>query len=111
MRTALRLATFAPRPFRHAVPHAPHLGLLSDIPWNQPSRRVSADAEQEDPHMSRKPLMAGNWKMNLNHFEAIQHVQKLAFSLTDKDYDAVDAAVLVPFTDLRSVQTLITGDK
>jgi triosephosphate isomerase (TIM) len=61
--------------------------------------------------MSRKPLMAGNWKMNLNHFEAIQHVQKLAFSLTDKDYDAVDVAVLVPFTDLRSVQTLITGDK
>jgi triosephosphate isomerase len=59
----------------------------------------------------RKPLMAGNWKMNLNHFEAMKHVQELAFSLNDKDFDAVDAAVLVPFTDLRSVQTLVQGDK
>src|SRR5579859_5108415 len=60
---------------------------------------------------SRTPLMAGNWKMNLNHFEAIAHVQKLAFSLTDKDFAAVEVAVLVPFTDLRSVQTLVDGDK
>ncbi|KKZ69582.1 triose-phosphate isomerase [Streptomyces showdoensis] len=55
--------------------------------------------------------MAGNWKMNLNHLEAIAHVQKLAFALTDKDYDAVEVAVLAPFTDLRSVQTLVDGDK
>ncbi|RAG86324.1 triose-phosphate isomerase [Streptacidiphilus pinicola] len=60
---------------------------------------------------SRTPLMAGNWKMNLNHLEAIAHVQKLAFALADKDYDAVEVAVLVPFTDLRSVQTLVDGDK
>jgi triosephosphate isomerase len=60
---------------------------------------------------SRTPLMAGNWKMNLNHFEAIAHVQKLAFTLTDKDYAAVEVAVLPPFTDLRSVQTLVDGDK
>src|SRR2546423_967569 len=59
----------------------------------------------------RKPLMAGNWKMNLNHLEAMKHVQELAFSLNDKDFDAVDVAVLVPFTDLRSVQTLVQGDK
>ncbi|MEZ0067007.1 triosephosphate isomerase [Streptacidiphilus sp. MAP12-20] len=59
----------------------------------------------------RKPLMAGNWKMNLNHLEAIAHTQKLAFALNDKDYDAVEVAVLAPFTDLRSVQTLIDGDK
>ncbi|MCD0483109.1 triose-phosphate isomerase [Streptacidiphilus sp. ASG 303] len=59
----------------------------------------------------RTPLMAGNWKMNLNHLEAIAHVQKLAFALTDKDYDAVEVAVLPPFTDLRSVQTLVDGDK
>lgn len=59
----------------------------------------------------RTPLMAGNWKMNLNHLEAIAHTQKLAFALTDKDYDAVEVAVLVPFTDLRSVQTLVDGDK
>nr|WP_223184874.1 triose-phosphate isomerase [Streptomyces sp. CBMA152] len=55
--------------------------------------------------------MAGNWKMNLNHLEAIAHVQKLAFALADKDYDAVEVAVLPPFVDLRSVQTLVDGDK
>ncbi|WP_377268925.1 triose-phosphate isomerase [Peterkaempfera sp. SMS 1(5)a] len=60
---------------------------------------------------TRTPLMAGNWKMNLNHLEAIAHVQKLAFALTDKDYEAVEVAVLPPFTDLRSVQTLVDGDK
>ncbi|MBM9505606.1 triose-phosphate isomerase [Actinacidiphila acididurans] len=60
---------------------------------------------------TRTPLMAGNWKMNLNHLEAIAHVQKLAFGLNDKDYDAVEVAVLPPFTDLRSVQTLVDGDK
>ncbi|GAA1164954.1 triose-phosphate isomerase [Streptomyces hebeiensis] len=60
---------------------------------------------------TRTPLMAGNWKMNLNHLEAIAHVQKLAFALADKDYDAVEVAVLTPFTDLRSVQTLVDGDK
>ena len=61
--------------------------------------------------MSRKPLIAGNWKMNLNHFEAIALVQKIAFSLPEKYFDRVDVAVLPPFTDLRSVQTLVDGDK
>ena len=61
--------------------------------------------------MARMPMMAGNWKMTLNHLEAIALVQKLAFSLTDKDLDAVEVAVLPPFTDIRSVQTLIDGDK
>ncbi|MDT0379893.1 triose-phosphate isomerase [Streptomyces sp. DSM 42041] len=60
---------------------------------------------------NRTPLMAGNWKMNLNHLEAIAHVQKLAFALADKDHEAVEVAVLPPFTDLRSVQTLVDGDK
>jgi triosephosphate isomerase len=59
----------------------------------------------------RKPLMAGNWKMNLNHLEAIALVQKLAFSFGDEDFDRVDVAVLPPFTDLRSVQTLVDGDR
>jgi len=59
----------------------------------------------------RKPLMAGNWKMNLNHLEAIALTQKLAFSLTDKDFAAVEVAVLPPFTDIRSVQTLTDGDR
>ena len=61
--------------------------------------------------MSRKPLIAGNWKMNLNHFEAIALVQKIAFSLPDKYFDKVDVTVVPPFTDLRSVQTLVDGDK
>jgi triosephosphate isomerase len=57
------------------------------------------------------PLMAGNWKMNNTHLEAIALVQKLAFSLTGKDFDATEVAVLPPFTALRSVQTLVAGDK
>jgi triosephosphate isomerase (TIM) len=61
--------------------------------------------------VSRKPLIAGNWKMNLNHFEAIALVQKIAFALPEKYYDRVDVTVLPPFTDLRSVQTLVDGDK
>jgi triosephosphate isomerase len=53
----------------------------------------------------RKPLMAGNWKMNLNHLEAIAVAQKLVYSLSDKDYDEVDVAIIPPFTDIRSIQT------
>jgi len=59
----------------------------------------------------RKPLMAGNWKMNLNHLEAIAVAQKLVYSLEDKDYNAVDVAIIPPFTDIRSIQTLIDGDR
>ena len=61
--------------------------------------------------MTRFPLIAGNWKMNLNHLEAIALVQKLAFALPEKYYDRVEVAVLPPFTDIRSVQTLIDGDR
>jgi triosephosphate isomerase len=60
---------------------------------------------------TRRPIMAGNWKMNLNHLEAIALVQKLAFSLTEQQLTDVEAVVLPPFTDLRSVQTLVDGDK
>jgi triosephosphate isomerase len=59
----------------------------------------------------RKLLIAGNWKMNLNHLEAIALVQKLAFSLTKEQFEAIEVAVLPPFTDLRSVQTLIDADR
>src|SRR5437868_5625796 len=61
--------------------------------------------------MARRPLIAGNWKMNLNHLEAIALVQKIAFSLPEKYFDKVDVSVLPPFTDIRSVQTLVDGDK
>ncbi|MEI6622160.1 MAG: triose-phosphate isomerase [Actinomycetes bacterium] len=61
--------------------------------------------------VARLPMMAGNWKMNLNHLEAIALVQKLAFALKDTDYEACEVVVLPPFTDIRSVQTLVDGDK
>jgi triosephosphate isomerase len=59
----------------------------------------------------RKPLIAGNWKMNLNHLEAIAVTQKLAYSLEDRDYDAVEVVIIPPFTDIRSIQTLVDGDR
>ncbi|WP_312294646.1 triose-phosphate isomerase [Dermacoccus nishinomiyaensis] len=62
---------------------------------------------------TRTPLMAGNWKMNLDHLAGTHLVQKLAWGLEDKrhDFGAVEVAILPPFTDLRSVQTLVDGDK
>jgi triosephosphate isomerase (TIM) len=61
--------------------------------------------------MARKPLISGNWKMHHNHFEAIQLVQKLGFIFKDTDYEATDVSVHPPFTDLRSVQTVLDADK
>ncbi|MPZ80420.1 MAG: triose-phosphate isomerase [Actinophytocola sp.] len=61
--------------------------------------------------MTRQVLIAGNWKMNLNHLEAIAMVQKIAFSLPEKYFAKVEVAVLPPFTDIRSVQTLVNGDR
>jgi len=62
---------------------------------------------------NRTPLMAGNWKSNLNHQEAVVLVQKLAWILQDKrhDFSRAEIAVIPPFTDLRSVQTLVDGDR
>jgi len=59
----------------------------------------------------RMPLMAGNWKMNHTHLEAIQVVQKLSFRLDDRDFDHVEVVVCPAFTALRSVQTTIDGDR
>jgi triosephosphate isomerase len=59
----------------------------------------------------RRPLIAGNWKMNMTHLEAIGLVQKLAFTIPERVLDDVEVVVLPPFTALRSVQTLVTGDK
>ncbi|MCS5719446.1 triose-phosphate isomerase [Herbiconiux sp. CPCC 205763] len=63
--------------------------------------------------LKRTPLIAGNWKMNLDHLQAIAFVQKLAWSLDDAkhNFDDVEVAVFPPFTDLRSVQTLVSADK
>jgi len=61
--------------------------------------------------VERKPLISGNWKMHHNHFEAIQTVQKLSYALSKDDYEAVDVSVHPPFTDLRSVQTVLDADR
>jgi triosephosphate isomerase len=67
----------------------------------------------KDAAEGRTPLMAGNWKMNLDHQAGAHFVQKLAWTLDDAkhDFDAVEVALLPPFTDLRTVQTLVDGDK
>ena len=63
--------------------------------------------------VSRKPLIAGNWKMNLDHLQAVAFVQKLHWTLKDAAHesDAVEVAVFPPFTDIRTVQTLVDADK
>ena len=57
--------------------------------------------------MSRRPLISGNWKMNLNHYEAIQTVQKLHYLVPKETLEVVDVSIHPPFTDIRSVQTVI----
>jgi triosephosphate isomerase (TIM) len=70
-----------------------------------------ARTEAPRARTGRRPLIAGNWKMHLSHLEAIGLVQKLVFSLPEKVFDDAEVVVLPPFTALRSVQTLVTGDK
>lgn len=71
------------------------------------SGQVSTNGE---PAGGRRQLISGNWKMNLNHFEAIQAIQRLAYALSSDDYAHVDVAVHPPFTNLRSVQTVLQAD-
>lgn len=59
----------------------------------------------------RKPLISGNWKMNLNHFEATATLDKLRYLLSKDDYEAVDVSVHPPFTDIRTVQTFLESEK
>ncbi|MCY3851304.1 MAG: triose-phosphate isomerase [Acidimicrobiaceae bacterium] len=70
----------------------------------------SRPISNEPVYGNRKPLISGNWKMNHNHFEAIRTIQKLAYALNSRDYDHVDVSVHPPFTDLRSVQTVLQAD-
>ncbi|NLA64804.1 MAG: triose-phosphate isomerase [Leucobacter sp.] len=74
---------------------------------------MSKNQSAPNTKTARVPLIAGNWKMNLDHLQAIALVQKLAWSLKDvrHDFGAVEVAVFAPFTDLRSVQTLLAADK
>jgi triosephosphate isomerase len=75
----------------------------------EPTYRAAA-TKPVPPFAGRKPLIAGNWKMNLTHLEAIALVQKLAFSLDEDLFARTEVAVLPPFISVRSVQTLIDGD-
>ncbi len=61
--------------------------------------------------MARRPLLAGNWKMHKDHLEAIQLVQQVVYHLDEQDYDRSEIVVIPPFTALRSIQTLIDGDR
>ncbi len=59
----------------------------------------------------RKPIISGNWKMHLNHFEALKLVQELSYLIIEDDVDAVDISLHPPFTDIRTVQTVLEADK
>ena len=102
-------------------PHLHRWRRQPGVPRGQGAAR-HRPSSSPDPHPlhtkelmadTRVPLMAGNWKMNLNHQEAVVLVQKLAWTLSDKkhDYGKVEVVVVPPFTDLRSVQTLVDGDR
>ncbi|MDA8341147.1 MAG: triose-phosphate isomerase, partial [Actinomycetota bacterium] len=57
--------------------------------------------------MVRRRLVSGNWKMNLDHLQAIHLVQDLGLRLSDGDVVGLDVSVHPPFTDLRSVQSVV----
>jgi len=78
--------------------------------WKRPELARAKPAPAPLPPSGRRPLIAGNWKMNYTHLEAIGLTQKLAFGLTPEQCGAVEVAVLPPFISIRSVQTLIDGD-
>lgn len=78
---------------------------------SQPTSPAARPAEAPDAVEGRKPLISGNWKMNLNHREAIALVQQLAYALKADDYDQVEVSVHPPFTALRAIQTLLDADR
>jgi triosephosphate isomerase len=72
-------------------------------------RRYEPAVREGNP-MTRRPLISGNWKMNLNHYEAIQTVQKLSYLVPKETLEAVDVSIHPPFTDIRSIQTVIESE-
>ncbi len=106
VRTA-RLRRSGVRPHLHRRRRQPR------VPRGQGAPRHQGPGGLNSMASARTPLMAGNWKMNLNHQEAVVLVQKLAWTLADKkhDYGKVEVVVLPPYTDIRSVQTLVDGDR
>ena len=65
----------------------------------------------DDLNQPRRPLISGNWKMHHNHFEAIQFIQKFAYLIGKDELEDVDVSIHPPFTDIRSVQTVLEADK
>ncbi len=86
---------------------------MNDQTQQNPEGAAPPAVREPLPQADRTPLIAGNWKMNLDHLQAIALVQKLSWSLKDvrHDYQQAEVAVFPPFTDLRSVQTLLAADK
>jgi triosephosphate isomerase (TIM) len=60
--------------------------------------------------MARKPIIAGNWKMNMSHTDAIALVRQLSYELREEDYERAEVVVCPPFTALRSVQLVLEDE-
>jgi triosephosphate isomerase len=60
---------------------------------------------------TRKKMISANWKMNLNHLDAIQWMQKFHYALPKDVATTVDVSIHPSFTSIRSVQTVIDSDK
>jgi triosephosphate isomerase (TIM) len=86
-------------------------GFRSPLSRPRANVRDCLTPEGSLPETARKPLISGNWKMYLNHFEATALVQKLVYELTPDDYAAVDVSVHPSFTNLRTVQTYFLAEK
>lgn len=74
----------------------------------EPQAAAVTDVQSSE---GRKPLISGNWKMNLNHRDAIQLVQQLSYALEPDDYASVEVSVHPPFTSLRALQTVLEADR
>ena len=61
--------------------------------------------------MTRKPVIAANWKMHKTHLEAIRDVQKLSYLVDSDDTERVEVVICPPFTSIRPIQTLIDSDR
>lgn len=85
--------------------------MPDDESADSPAPGAASSSPRSHRPAKRKPLISANWKMHLNHFEAIQQVQKLSYLVTDDDLAHVDVSIHPPFTDLRSVQTVLESDQ
>ena len=87
-----------------------HLRGRADRPVHSPKHAAGGSSEAGRSYSGRKPLISGNWKMNIDHLTAVQTVQKLSYALAPQAYESVDVSLHPPFTSLRSVQTVLQAD-